>query len=177
MSDYKALRKQIKTGDLIAFEGKGLFSWIIRKWQHYPVSHVGVVLNIDDMGRIMVMESTSLDGQKGVQMNRLSKRVNGYKGVVKWRPLDNKSRVNMDIDAFQKYLWEQDGKAYDLKQAIKAALWSYTTRENASEMFCSELVAGAWEAGGVLGDINSSEMMPEDICKLHIYDSTFHRLN
>jgi len=178
MSNYTALRDRIQTGDLIAFDGKGWISWVIKRWQRYPISHVGVVVNIDAQGRVMVMESTTLNGKKGVQLNRLSKRVKGYKGTVNWFPLHRKTRDKLDVTAMQNYLWEQDGKPYDTKQAIKAGLWSWTTRENGSELFCSELVAGAWRAGKILSKkTNISEVTPEKLCRMLIFRKTFVRLN
>jgi hypothetical protein len=133
------------------------------------VSHVGVVAKVNDKhGRVMVMESTSLDGKKGVQMNRLSKRVDEYNGHVWWFPLADKDRDKLNIQRFWNFLWAQDGKKYDYWQAPMSATL-FWAREDFGRLFCSELVAGAYEAGGILPKINASEVTPDELCRMRMY--------
>lgn len=169
MNTYNDVRHKILAGDLIAFSGKGFFSRLIKFWTCSKISHVGVVRTVREDGRVEVIESTSLNGKSGVQVNRLSKRVSNYKGKVFWIPLSKESRATMNFPDFWEYLWKQDGKKYDFKQAIKAGLYLWSTRENGAEMFCSELVTGAYEAGGIIPETNASEMTPQDVCDLPIY--------
>jgi hypothetical protein len=165
LSNYSAVRSDMKAGDLIAFGGQGLISRIIKWRTRSPVSHVGVVMEIDDHGRVMVMESTSLGGQCGVQVNRLSKRVREYDGNVWWFPL----RKQLDEeDRFWEFLWAQDGKKYDRRQVAKAA-FNLPTHENYKRLFCSELVAGAYKAGGLQFVGNPSRMTPVEVCNLPIF--------
>lgn len=166
---YSDIRDKIQPGDLIAFGGMGWASKIIKWKTGSNVSHVGVASHMNDKhGRMMIMESTSLDGKKGVQMNRLSKRVEQYNGHVWWFPLSEEARKKLSLVAFWKFLWAQDGKKYDYLQAPMSATL-FWAREDFGKLFCSELVAGAYEASGILPNINASEITPDDLCRMKIY--------
>ena len=175
LSTYQGVRGEMQPGDLIAFGGTGWFSRIIKFFTMSPVSHVGVVLEWDTFGRVMIMEATSLDGFKGVQVNRLSSRVAQYDGHVWWMPLSDQVRAKLNVHAMVKYMWAQDGKKYDTKQAIKSAI-PFWTRENDKRMFCSELVSRGYEQGGIIKDVNSSEMTPDDVCHFPLYKQEYHQI-
>lgn len=172
---YSEVRDKMQPGDLIAFGGQGAFSKLIKWWTKSRVSHVGVVAKIDEQGRIMVMESTSLDGFKGVQLNRLSRRVDEYNGEVWWYPLRESARKDLSLIAFWKFLWRQDGKKYDYWQVFKVAIPVYS-KESERRMFCSELVYGAYEAGGIVRDANSSKMTPDDLTHEIIFAEEIYQI-
>ena len=174
-TNYERVRDEMKPGDLIAFGGMGWISRIIKFKTRSHVSHVGVVLNIDDHGRVMVMESTSLNGKKGVQINRLSKRVAEYNGHMWWFPMSIDSRKSFNINNFWKFMWAQDGKKYDKWQAIFSATLPHA-KEDFGKMFCSELVAGAYEKSGVLPSINASEVTPDDLLHMRLFDKTYYQI-
>jgi len=68
------------------------------------------------------------------------------------------------------FLLAQDGKQYDFLQAIASAEDTIMhNREDFSRIFCSELCAGGFKAGGLLKNINASEYTPKDICMEKIY--------
>jgi hypothetical protein len=175
----------MKTGDLIAFSGNAGFSNVI-KWatkSHY--SHVGIVLKAD-LGNgfgdsILVVESTLetqfLDAHnkqaiKGVQMHWLSKRIESYNGSVYWlqlnTPLAPENKAKMEA-------WLRDTHnqkvPYDYLQIYGAAIdWfdqvGWTSREDFSTLFCSELVAKALRIAGVIDpNLNPSEKTPDDVVK------------
>lgn len=182
---YEQYRSQMKTGDLIAFSGNAGFSNVI-KWatkSHY--SHVGIVLKAD-LGTgfgdsILVVESTLetqfLDANnkqaiKGVQMHWLSKRIESYDGSVYWleltTPLAPENKAKMEA-------WLRDTHnqkvPYDYLQIYGAAIdWfdqlGWTSREDFSTLFCSELVAKALRIAGVIDpNLNPSEKTPDDVVK------------
>ena len=173
---YSDIRDKIQPGDLIAFGGMGWASKVIKWKTGSKVSHVGVASHIKgEHGRMMIVESTSLNGKKGVQMNRLSKRVEEYNGHVWWFPLSEEVREKLRLVAFWKFLWAQDGKKYDYWQAPMSATL-FWAREDFGKLFCSELVAGAYEAGGVLPDINASEITPDDLCRMRLYKKHYTQI-
>lgn len=174
---YGKIRRKMRAGDVIAFGGTGWISRLIKAFTRSRVSHVGVILEINEHGRIMVMESTTLHGnKKGVQINRLSRRIQHYKGDVWWLPLSHQVREAADMAAFWHFLWDQDGKKYDTWQAIKSALPSFIHREHFDKIFCSELVAGAAEAAGMIPKINASEATPADVVNFSIYHKNYFQL-
>lgn len=174
--NYSFVREELRPGDVIAFSGRGWVSKVIKLFTRSKVSHVGIVLEISEQGRVMVMESTTLGGKKGVQVNRLSQRVSQYKGEMWWLPLNSVVKESMDMAAFWHFLWEQDGKKYDTWQALKSALPSVIRREHFDKMFCSELVAGALEAAGAIPELNASEMTPDDVVELPVYGKSYFQI-
>lgn len=169
-STYSEVRDKMQPGDLIAFGGMGWVSRLIKWRTRSNISHVGVVAKVNDgHGRVMVMESTSLDGKKGVQINRLNKRVEEYNGNVWWYPLSERTREKFDPLKFWEFLWAQDGKKYDYWQAPMSATLFFA-KEDFGKLFCSELVAGAYEASGIIPNINASEITPDDLVNMRIYN-------
>lgn len=185
MKRYSNVRNQMRPGDVIAFGGKGHFSEIIKFATRSEVSHVGVIFQVDRTGRQfknLIIESTSLNGKSGVQINFMSQRVRNYEGEVWWLPLDKPCSDFIEkSDKFFEFLRTQIDKEYDMGQAIKAGLdifddvWGVSVatlaKEDFDKFFCSELVVAGLEAAGVFGKVkvNASEVTPIDLCRLKLY--------
>jgi hypothetical protein len=193
---YQDARSKMKPGDVIAFGGKGHFSEIIKFATRAEVSHVGVVLQTkvtdDTTGRFFnqIIESTSLNGFNGVNISRLSDRVDNYEGELWWLPLNEDIRANsFDQTEFYNFLFNQakERKPYDMPQAIKSSIDvldnlpfglhgpGYNS-EDFSKFFCSELVAAGLEVAGSVGNVNASEVTPIDLCRWNIYNNTHFQL-
>lgn len=190
---YADARRQMQPGDVIAFGGKGNFSELIKWATRSTVSHVGIVLQtklmIGDSPQDgffnQVIESTSLNGYSGVQINRLSDRIDMYDGEIWWLPLSDHSRGRLDASAYYSFLLHQERKKYDLPQAFASALDRLDgtlfgalthNEEDFSRFFCSELAAAGLEAGGVIDTVNASEVTPIDLCSFNLYQSTYFQL-
>lgn len=177
---YQKVRDKIKTGDLIAFNGKGIISELIKKKTKSDISHVAIVLDINqsDSRRVQIIESTSLailpdegTGEliKGVQRHYLSDVLNAMEGKAYWFALQNplsegrKARMLSWL-----YLMWQKRIPYDFKQAIGSAIdFKYIkgleNEPDFSQLFCSEMVAEAYKLAGFLPEsYNSSEATPID---------------
>lgn len=188
---YDDVRPEILPGDVIAFSGKGHVSEIIKTISR-PVSHVGLVRHTrmvgdPQAGRYFceIVESTMTQAHGvGVQHARLSRRVDEYDGEVWWLPLADDVRGELDEVALFEFLYEQEGKDYDALAAVRAgldvldeALGGLTkVAEDFARFFCSELVSAALEAGGVLPEINSSEVHPMDLCRFAIFRPDYYLL-
>lgn len=184
INTYEQNRPQMKTGDVIAFSGKGGFSDVI-KWATRSIySHVGIIMEIDMRGgfdqSILLIESTTLTtipeakstGEviKGVQIHWLSKRVETYNGSVWWVPL--KDPLPQD-KMMQMQSWLRDTRnkrtPYDTVQALGAGLDLFdklglANHPDFSHLFCSELVSKALQIAGVVDTkINPSEITPADV--------------
>jgi hypothetical protein len=186
IESYEAVRDLMRPGDVIAFGGKAELSQIIKRVTNSPVSHVGIIRHsqlkteagdVEGEGRYFneIVESTSLDDRVGVMTSRLSCRLIAYKGDVWWLRLDAKSRSAFDERAYFDWLYAQEGKPYDMIGAAMSLLEAFPVLRRAvvedfSAMFCSELAAGALEAGGVLpAGTNASGVTPIELCRLAIY--------
>lgn len=177
---YKEVRNQMKVGDLIAFSGKSNVSNIIKWKTKTDISHVGMVYDTDITGekRVELIESTSISALKdpykkkfvkGVQRNYLSDVIDSYDGQVYWLPLKRKISKGKEA-AMLSWLFTtwQEEVDYDAKGAIKAGLkiielLGIERQPDFSTLFCSEMVARAYQIAGLLDEnINASRQTPAD---------------
>lgn len=170
--EYKEARKLMKPGDVIAYGGKGLLSSVIQNVTHSPVSHVGIIMQTEVSNDTFVNQIIESNGKKkgntGVQVWRMSERVEEYDGNIWWLPMF----INFDRKKFVGFCLNQVGKKYDVRQAFGSALDAFPDqKEDLSKLFCSELVAAALESAGVLKNINASKMTPADVIGFDIYKS------
>lgn len=194
MAQYSSVRSQMRPGDVIAFSGKGDFSEIIKWATRAEVSHVGVVVQsklytdgqCEGEMQNQLVESTLSNGFSGVLLNWLSARLDSYDGEVWWLPLRRGSKPSMDINMFVKFILGQLGRPYDLPQAIRSAMDQLDNvpliraltynKEDFAKFFCSELVAAGLEAGGLIKNVNSSEVTPIDLCMFNIFEDDYYQL-
>ncbi len=189
---YDLIRDSIQQGDIIAFGGKGFISGGIKLFTHSPVSHIGIVLETkvslqgeaQDGRVIQIIESTTLNGKNGVQINRASERIANYDGNVWWAPLADQVRKSCDWARFYRYLLKQTGKPYDYLQCL-GMVWeplihipllgrAFMNPRDAAKVYCSELACQALEvAGAIEPGVNPSETSPEDLMKMAIYKDLY----
>lgn len=179
---YEDIRNQLKTGDILLFSGKGGISEGIKFFTLSKWSHVGMVYRFDDphdaKGSIFCWESTTLSNledadtgklTKGVQRVELSERLercfaSGYEISV--RPLA-KSLTDDMVRVLNDFRHEVSGRPYekDKIELLKAAHDGIfgDNKEDLSSLFCSELVAEAYQRMGLLTEkIPSNEYTPKD---------------
>ncbi|WP_421713300.1 hypothetical protein [Alteromonas abrolhosensis] len=156
---YHLIREQMQPGDIIAFGGNSLFSRWTKLTTRSAVTHVAIVMQTkmrdENSNRYFnqVMEATSFRGKRGVMTNRLSERVASYDGDIWWLPLSSASRSIFEQNKrdFFNFMFEQDGKPYDVLQLFGSAVdaidehpllgsISYN-QEDFTSWFCSELIA------------------------------------
>lgn len=167
-------------GDVIAFGGRCLTSKGIQLFTTSAVSHVGMVYTDHNNNQPLIVESTSMGpGKAGVKFRDLEEALTDYPGRVWWLPLCDQADEQMDWAAWQKWTDAQVGKEYDFKQVFGVSLaripfiGKYLVKQDDfRQMFCSELVAGAFEAGGLLPrHHDASHTTPEEICEFRVFDS------
>jgi len=170
------LRALLKTGDIVLFSGKGGASAGI-KWATFSRwSHVGMVVVLPEYDLVTVWESSTIatlpdldtnTPNKGVQLVPLSARLDQYDGDIAVRQLQNVEFSTDDIRSLMQLRRELAGRKYEEEkiQLLKAA-WDYTfgrNTEDLSSLFCSELVAEAYQRLGLLDpDMPSNEYVPAD---------------
>jgi hypothetical protein len=181
--NYADVRGDLKTGDLVLFSGASFFSSVIKwaiggKW-----SHVGVLVRLARFpDRVLLWESTTLAdlpdvetgrAQAGVQLVFLSERLATYSGEFKLRQLDKPVTSAMET-ALAMRRAELSGRPYEQEQLdlINSAFdgWFGKSKgERLSSLFCSELVAEAYQAMGLLPEsppgLPSNEYTPRDFAR------------
>lgn len=68
--DYQAFRQEIRSGDLLLCSGSGLFSRMIQAATGSVWSHVGFVMRLDSIDRVMVLESLEPLGVRTVPLSK-----------------------------------------------------------------------------------------------------------
>jgi len=178
---YNKLTTAPKVGDVFAFGGmKGFFSHLIRVATWNPVTHVAMVGGYRN-GRPFLVESTTLyRDQTGVQINDLMPRLEEYKeqGRVWWLPLSTQARSILNEQAVASFLLSHVGRAYDYRQVVGVALNAVPlfhrllNQADYNRLFCSELVAGAFKAGGIVPpNWGASHVTPEQVCQYRLYST------
>jgi hypothetical protein len=141
---------------------------------------VGVVVRSPRFpGRVLLWESTTLADladietgvkQHGVQLVPLSERLRGYDGEFKLRPLDKPITPEMEA-ALTRRIAELSGRPYEedklelLRLAFKGGFAKWRG-ERLDSLFCSELVAEAYQAMGLLPPHPpSNEYTPRDFAR------------
>ena len=177
MVAYTEIRDFLRTGDIVLYSGRQVISSIIKGITRSHWSHVGMVVRLPSIQYVTVWESTRKgtglrdvnDGEfkRGVQLVPLSDRVDRYDGEVAIRRLTG---AGLDEGDFRR-LWERrrdlSNRPYetDLLEMIKAA-WDGPfgmNEEDLASIFCSELVAEAYQTLGLLReDVPSNEYVPSD---------------
>ena len=139
---YEELRPLLKTGDIVLFQGKGLFSQVIRTFtrsggKRGKYTHVGMVIDPSEISSrlltkakrdalagdrvLLLAESTTMSTVRdvetgkftsGVQTALLSQRLATYKGKVWVRRL-NKRLTKPKLDAMMALRRELSGRAYE----------------------------------------------------------------
>ena len=167
---YKDIRKAINTGDIVLFDGKGLASWLIKRATLSDISHAGMFFKIND--DIFIWESTSLyKGSNGVQLNLASTRIETYNGKVYYRPLVC-DRPHIFYEVLHSLREELKGKKYEqnIWELMGAAL-PWRNKENLNTIFCSELIAHAYQRLGLLPNKPASnEYVPNDFNRNKLAD-------
>lgn len=179
---YQDLRSQLKTGDILLFSGKGGISDGIKFFTLSKWSHIGMVYKMEDKldpnSSLFCWESTTLSNipdaetqrlTKGVQRVELSERLercfaSSYEISVRQlsTPLTNPM-----VLALNNFRHEVSGRPYE-KNKIELLKAAYDgifgeNKEDLSSLFCSELVAEAFQRMGLLtAKEPSNEYTPKD---------------
>jgi hypothetical protein len=176
MRAYSSIRGELKTGDIVLFSGKGVFSDIIKYGTLSKWSHIGMILYIPEYDFLTVWESTTLNNvndlesgvpRKGVQLVPLSDRVQKYSGDITVRQLKGGTLSSDSLHKLMLLRKELRGKPYE-KSKIELLKAVYdgplgNNKEDLSSIFCSELVAEAYQRLGLLPEsIPSNEYTPGD---------------
>jgi|GEM_PF-155272 hypothetical protein len=191
---YKKVRHQVREGDLIAFNGRGFASSLIRRAQKKPPTHVAIVQWVPEafpstpdgptVQRLRLLESTSLkhsSGKRtlGVQTTYLSERLKTYEGEIWWLPLSDLNRRLFNKLPLANLLSKYEGTKYDFWQVFRLG-WRFLLpsilpiKESDRFLFCSELVAFLYKQATILPkSINASEVTPADLVSYTLYQDNY----
>ena len=179
MATYDDVRNNLDTGDIVLFSGKGLISMGLKIGALCIWSHVAMVVRVREPDVALLYQSTPvckakdfMDGvlKNGVQINVMSEAVKTYNGKVAIRHL-SVARTPEMLSGLSRFRQEVKNRPYEARiiDMVKA-VWDGPlghVDEDLSSLFCSELVAEAYQHMGLLpsnesGGKESSEYTPKN---------------
>jgi len=157
LQNYNKIRSEMKTGDLLFFSGDHWLSSLIRWRSRSAWSHVGVVIRIEEMGRLFLIESVLGFGVRMVPMSNVFEDYIGnkkpYIGRVAWARWH--SVICEDEEKLRKikeFCLDNLTKQYDNWEYFRIA---WRTLLGSKELFhdekftCSELIWEAYKYAGI----------------------------
>ncbi len=175
-SKYLGIRDTLNTGDIVLFSGRGFVSTAIKCISCSKWSHVGMVVKSAELGAVLLWETTTLskikdinfdDVRQGVQLVPLSERIRQYEGEIAVRKLQAERSPFM-LRQLALLREEVKGRPYEdnylelVRSVYDGAMGE--NEEDLSSLFCSELIAEAYQRMGLLhdADLPSNELTPAD---------------
>ena len=164
---YAQLRDQIQHGDILLCSGTGIFSSMIQQATDSVWSHVGVILRLESLDRIMLLESVE---PIGVRTVRLSRYLTGYDeqgrrpypgGMIIARHAQFAEKVEeQKLRPFAQFAVDQFGYPYDrdeiarIAARIMSAKVPFTPQQRPhikpdNEYICSEYAARCYDEIGL----------------------------
>lgn len=164
---YEAIRPRLNTGDVVLFSGKGGISAGIKWFTGSEYSHVGMVVRMDS--GIYLWESSTLTNEmlpdvmagkvrKGVRRVSLSDTIRFYPGPMTIRMVEHPQETG-EINRIASGLLEEfRGRSYERRKlSMISGHYGWENKEDLSSLFCSELVAEAFQRFGWIPERQSSD--------------------
>ena len=155
LSRYRAVKEQMKTGDLLQWRSDSLIGKLICWKTGYDVSHSSLVLRLSEYEGLERRRFTTEALGIGTVLSLLSRRLEGFDGNLWWYPLID------DWDKKRTFIGEMSlsliGIKYDYKSLIKQIFGVVSV--DVQKLFCSEYVylcygfAGEAPYPGALNDL------------------------
>ena len=164
--NYQSYRSEIKSGDLLLCSGSKAFSRIIQAGTKSVWSHVGFVMRLDAIDRVMVLESVETVGVRTVPLRSYltdydSKGGSYPGGLVIARHKDFAAKVDkIKLNKLGKFAVDLFGYPYDTEEIariaarIAASYIPFTNKDKKAfrrnrEYICSEYVWECYKAVGI----------------------------
>lgn len=156
---YSRVRRNILNGDILLCSGIGPFSKLIRKFTDSSWSHVGFVLWLEKLDRLMVLESKESRGVRCVPLSAYIRNMDGtgkgYGGkVCIFRDSRIQLALKTDLGQLGRFAVDHFGYPYD-NDEIARIVWRIVSRKKKGkkkqdqEYICSEFAAACFGEIGI----------------------------
>jgi hypothetical protein len=161
---YAKVRETVRDGDLLLCSATDPFSRLIRWGTKSPWSHIAIAYRLEDIGRVIVLESVAKIGVRAVPLSnfisRTSAGVTPYPGQIllaRHRGMGAKSR-RQPIRKMEKFAFDRLGDKFSTRDMVKIALRIALGRFERKmphslgakhEFICSEYVARCFQELGL----------------------------
>jgi uncharacterized protein YycO len=149
--EYSENRQEIRTGDVLLFQGTSAVSRFIRWGSKSPYSHAGLALWWNE--RLLVVQSAS----RGVEILPASTAVERYDGQVDWWQPKIATRARLDFKALINAAFDELGKPFAVLPLVALVARMFKGEEwgnpdagpNDHSYFCSQLVSRCYRKAGM----------------------------
>ena len=161
----KTYTTELKTGDIVLFSGIERNSRLIKVCTNSKWSHVGLIIESQKHDFLTMWESSNRKGiedveagehREGVRLVSFHDRVNTFQGEISVRKLLGGMLTDENLSSLIEFKNELSGRPYERNkfELIKASngLALRNKNEDLSSLFCSELVAEAYQRLGLLSE-------------------------
>lgn len=172
---YRAIREQLRTGDVVLFSGRTAASRLVRGCTGSPWSHIGLVVRLPELPQMpLLWEATRasktcdiVQGRvfDGVQLVNLDERLHSYPGVAAVRRLQGVTVSASERGCLERLMEAWAAKPY--RNFVRQHLAGWWASESlpafAQGGFCSELVAEVYRHWQLLpADTPAHHYVPRD---------------
>jgi hypothetical protein len=181
LTQYRAVKDQIRPGDLIVFLGRSPLSWLIWLFASGP-SHVAPVRQGSHHGSdVTIIESTINGDRDGVQTNPLEPIIAGYDGAIAWLPLTDEIHNGIDWQEFYRFCGSaEDFISYDIGGLVEFLARDVPVigprvgqEQHTDKMVCSGWAVALYKTSGkkigLMRGINWSEVSPQDLIEMKLF--------
>ncbi len=171
LTNYRTIREELKTGDIVFCSGNYVFSKVIQKFTKSVWSHVGIIYRDESLNRILVLESEKLIGVRFAPLSKYLKDYHGKNKPYKGQIAVGKITTAVDVEELKKGIsfgMDELTKPYDNWEIIRIALrilFKKGKREDDRKYICSELVYECYRRAGVKFQFHNSLISPDDVWK------------
>ncbi len=161
---YKALRDEVRDGDILLCSANDRFSRLIRWATKSPWSHVAIAFRMDEIDRVMVLECVAKIGVRAVPMSSFLARTSGgiepYPGQIllaRHKGMSAQTR-RQPMKRMARFAFDRLGNPFSQAEALKIGLRIAMGRFERrmpprlgpkDEFICSEYVARCLKAVGL----------------------------
>jgi Permuted papain-like amidase enzyme, YaeF/YiiX, C92 family len=189
LSNYSDVRSELRSGDLLFCSGSGVMSQLIQKATHSCWSHVAFVMRLDEIDRVMVVESIESLGVRTIPLSRYLtdyQQGKAYSGgiVLARHKTFSEHLASSQLAALGQFAADQFGYTYDRSEIAKItarilqSALPFTEQEkdqlkSDKEYTCSEYVWRCFREVGI--DIDHAEgdyITPADFARDENIDLT-----
>jgi hypothetical protein len=165
VTPYDILRGQLRTGDALVCQGTNGFSSLIKFATKKKQTHVGMIVVLDDIDRVIVIESVESKGVRTVGLSKYltnyDNKGNAYNGeiyVLRHKDFDHIRKSNPEkLDEMLTFAIDAMGYPYSVKQIaklvyrlfFKKAISKLLTSQR-TEWICSVFVGDLYKVFGLI---------------------------
>jgi len=145
LTRYRAVKEQMKTGDLLQWRSNSTVGTLICWWTGYEVSHSSLILRLSEYEGEERHRFTTEAISKGTVLSLLSRRLEHFDGNLWWYPLKE------DWDKKRTFIGEMAlgliGIKYDYKNLLKQIFGKISA--DIEQLWCSEYVYVCYGYSGI----------------------------